>query len=159
MKEARRPSNTGRLVALSMPNSRIISCGGGARIGNPAIADGLLQRGTYLLWPDGTRASQDISEPPDRVVVLDATWRQARKLYSRIPALRSIPRLSLKAPSRYRERLREQHRSDGMSTLEAVAAAVSRLEGAEKAEPLERLYDEVVRRTAALRWGHQNRFG
>jgi hypothetical protein len=39
-----------------------------------------------------------------------------------------------------------------MSTLEAVAAAVAKLEGAKAAEPLERLYDEVVRRTIALRW-------
>jgi hypothetical protein len=40
-----------------------------------------------------------------------------------------------------------------MSTIEAVAAAVKKLEGAEVAEPLERLYDEVVRRTMVLRWG------
>ena len=40
-----------------------------------------------------------------------------------------------------------------MSTLEAVAAAVTKLEGAAVAEPLERLYDEVVRRTIAFRWG------
>jgi len=51
------------------------------------------------------------------------------------------------------DRLREQHRADGMSTLEAVAAAVSILEGACVAEPLERLCDEVVRRTIALCWG------
>jgi hypothetical protein len=40
-----------------------------------------------------------------------------------------------------------------MSTLEAVAAAVARLEGAEAAKPLEILYDELVRRTTSLRWG------
>jgi hypothetical protein len=40
-----------------------------------------------------------------------------------------------------------------MSTLEAVAAAVNKLEGAKAAGPLESLYDEVVRRTIALRWG------
>jgi hypothetical protein len=40
-----------------------------------------------------------------------------------------------------------------MSTLEAVAAAVARLEGAEAARPLEILYDELVRRTTSLRWG------
>jgi len=31
--ETRRPSNTGRLAALALPNSRIVSCGGGDRIG------------------------------------------------------------------------------------------------------------------------------
>jgi hypothetical protein len=49
--------------------------------------------------------------------------------------------------------LRDQHRPDGMSTLEAVAAAVTVLEGIETAKPLEILYDELVRRTISLRWG------
>ncbi len=74
-------------------------------------------------------------------------------MYSRMPVLRAIPKWVLPAPTRFRDRLREQHRADGMSTLEAVAAAVSILEGACVGEPLERLYDEVVRRTSTLRGG------
>ncbi|MHB8137886.1 MAG: tRNA-uridine aminocarboxypropyltransferase [Smithellaceae bacterium] len=155
IREVGRRSNTGRLVALSMPKSRMVSCGGGNRIGLSPFDDELLSApGTCLLWPDGTGMTLDMDQtPPDRVVVLDGTWRQARRLYSRIPALRTIPKLVLPAPTRSRDRLREQHRSDGMSTLEAVAAAVTRLEGACVAEPLEKLYDEVVRRTIALRGG------
>jgi DTW domain-containing protein YfiP len=156
IQEAERPSNTGRLVALSMPNSRIIPCGGGARIGLSPFDDELLRvPGPWLLWPDGTGTQLDMSDltPPDRVVVLDATWSQARRLYSSMPVLRALPRLVLPAPIRCRERLREQHRSDGMSTLEAVAAAVTKIEGVEAAKPLEKLYDEVVRRTISLRWG------
>ena len=157
--EAQRPSNTGRLVALAMPNSRIIPCGGGTRIGLSPIDDEFLQApGTWLLWPDGTGSQTDMSDLTlaNRVVVLDATWQQARRLYSSIPILRSLPRLLLPAPIRDRDRLREQHRLDGMSTLEAVAAAVSMLEGAEAAKPLEILYDEVVRRTISLRWGSKH---
>lgn len=160
--EAQRPSNTGRLVALAMPNSRIIPCGGGTRIGLSPIDDEFLRApGTWLLWPDGTGAHPDISDlkPPDRVVVIDATWQQARRLYSSMPVLRALPRLVLPAPIRSRDRLREQHRLDGMSTLEAVAAAVAKLEGAETAKPLEILYDEVVRRTISLRWGSGNNRG
>ena len=154
--EAERPSNTGRLVALAMPNSHIIPCGGGTRIGLSPIDDEFLQvPGTWLLWPDGTGTQPDMSglTLANRVVVLDATWQQARRLYSSMPVLRALPRLSLPAPNRSRDRLREQHRLDGMSTLEAVAAAVARLEGAEAAKPLEILYDEVVRRTISLRCG------
>jgi hypothetical protein len=40
-----------------------------------------------------------------------------------------------------------------MSTIEAVAAAVAKIEGIETAKPLEKLYDELVRRTISLRWG------
>jgi DTW domain-containing protein YfiP len=154
--ETGRPSNTGRLVALALPNSRIVSCGGGDRIGLSPLDDEWLRApGTWLLWPDGAGTSPDSSAltPPDRVVVLDATWHQARRLFNRTPALRAIPRLILPAPAHGRRRLRKQHRADGMSTLEAVAGAVTKLEGACVAEPLERLYDEVVRRTTTLRWG------
>lgn len=154
--ESIRPSNTGRLAALAMPNSRIVFCGGGARIGLPPVADELLLKpATWLLWPDGTDTPSDIIESgrPERVVVLDATWQQARRLYSRIPVLRTLPRLVLPAPAQQRNRLRKQHRPDGMSTIEAVAAALAMLEGAETAEPLENLYDEVVRRKNAVRWG------
>jgi DTW domain-containing protein len=154
--EAERPSNTGRLVALVMPNSQIISFGGGTSMGLSSLDDELLRApGTRLLWPDGTGTRPDMPdiEPPQRIVVLDATWRQARRLFIRTPVLQAIPRLVLPAPARCRNRLREQHRSDGMSTIEAVAAAVTELEGADAADPLEKLYDEVVRRTTDWRWG------
>ena len=153
--EAERPGNTGRLVALAMPNARIVACGGGDRIGLSPFDDELLRaKATWLLWPDATGTPQDLIKrmPPDRIVVLDATWRQSRRLYNRTPGLQSLPKLVLPAPARGRERLRYPHRADGMSTLEAVAAAVAKLEGAVVAEPLERLYDEVVRRTITLRW-------
>lgn len=154
--EAERPSNTGRLVALAIPNSRIIPCGGGDRIGLPPVDEALLHAsGTMLLWPDGTNADSKISDltPPLRIVVIDATWQQARRLYRNMPVLWNLPRLVLTAQKRQRDRLREQRRSDGMSTLEAVAAAIAKYEGAETARPLEELYDELVRRTNSLRWG------
>jgi DTW domain-containing protein YfiP len=154
--EAQRPSNTGRLVALAMPNSRIIPCGGGTRIGLSPVDDEFLRvPGTWLLWPDGTGTQSGMSDltPPDRVVVIDATWQQARRLYSGMPVLWTLPRLVLPEPKQYRDRLREQHRSDGMSTIEAIAAAVAKIEGVEAARPMESLYDELVRRTISLRWG------
>lgn len=160
--EAERPSNTGRLVALTMPHSRIIPCGGGTRIGLSPIDNGLLIfPGTWLLWPDGVGQHPHDGDtiPPDRVVVIDATWQQARRLYSTTPALRLLPRMVLPAPLRCRERLRKQHRSEGMSTIEAVAAAVAILEGADVAKPLEALYNALVQRTASLRWGTKKSAG
>ena len=152
--EAERPSNTGRLVALAMPNSQILSCCGGERLGLSPLDNELLRSpGTWLLWPDGAGSDIPKTAPPARIVVLDATWRQARRLYTRMPILRTMPRLALPAPAQYRNRLREQRRPDGMSTIEAVAAAVAKLEGTKMAEPLEKLYDEVVQRTFIQRWG------
>jgi DTW domain-containing protein YfiP len=154
--ETHRPSNTGRLAALCLPHARIVPCGGGTRIGLAPLDEDLLNApGTWLLWPDGPTVTPDDPDviPPSRVVVLDATWHQARRLFRQTPALHTLPRLALPSPEKKRDRLRGQHRPDGMSTLEAVAAAVALLEGRHKAEPLERLYDEVVQRTTQLRWG------
>ncbi len=156
VREAVRPANTGRLAALAMPNARIVSCGGGCRIGCDELAGcGLDTPGTWLLWPDGPGLSQEKirSMPPKRLAVLDATWHQARRLYRQTEVLHHLPKLVLSAPENARDRLRGQRRSDGMSTLEAIAAAVAMLEGEGVARPLENFYDEVVRRAKTLRWG------
>lgn len=155
--EAGRPSNTGRLIDLAMPNSQIVSWGGGTRVALSPLDDKLLRApGTWLLWPDGPSDTQQDLMPPRRIVVLDATWRQARRLYHRTPTLWSLPRLILPSPTPSRNRLRDQHRADGMSTIEAVAAAVVMIEGTDAAEPLEKLYDELVQRTNTLRWGDKS---
>jgi DTW domain-containing protein len=154
--EAERPSNTGRLAALILPHARIIPCGGKSPTKKQNLDDEALQLpGTWLLWPDGPGAGMDfaVAFPPSRIAVIDATWHQARRLYQKAPILRALPQLALPAPAKARDRLRKQRRTDGMSTLEAIAAAIKGLEGAEVAEPLEKLYDELVRRTRALRWG------
>jgi DTW domain-containing protein len=134
-------SNTGRLVALALPNARIIEYGGGGVWDDT----GLFAPDTALLYRAG-RASQKV-ETPARLVVLDGTFRQARRMYTRIPALRHLPELALPAPSSTPKRLREPPLPDGMSTVEAVAAALALLEGPEIAEPLMLLYAEFVRRS------------
>ncbi len=152
--EAERPNNTGRFVALAMPNSRMIPCGGGERIGLPCIQTEFLRApGTWLLWPDGTGTPHDAMDKSSikRVVVIDATWRQARRLYSSVSLLWSMPRIILPEPDFQKKRLRKQYRPGHMSTLEAVAAAVAAFEGSETAKPLEALYDELVRRRNSLR--------
>lgn len=154
--EAEKPSNTGRLAALALTNSKLISCGGGQRIGLACVDDDLLNApGTWLLWPDGAGTLPRTSDrqSPARVVVIDATWQQARRLYSSLPAFWRMPRLALEAPVAQRKRLRDQHCPNYMSTLEAVAAAVAMLEGGGKNVPLDNLYDELVRRRRSLRWG------
>lgn len=156
--ESERPSNTGRFVALTILNTRIIACGGGDRLALSPIDDDLLRRPeTWLLWPDGVGIKGDLSAsvPPARVVVIDATWQQARRLYRSMPALWILPRLILPGPARSRDRLRQQRRADGMSTIEAVATAVNILEGNEAGRPLEAFYDALVKRRASLRWGRQ----
>jgi DTW domain-containing protein YfiP len=142
--ELRLTSNTARFAALALPNARIVEYGGG-----PSFDDGSLEQpGSVLLYSagPGSPAAQPWPESVRRLVVLDGSYRQTRRMYKRIEALRGLPELALPPPAIAPVRLRQPPRADGMSTLEAIAHALSRLEGEQIAAPLHALHDELVRR-------------
>jgi len=99
--------------------------------------------GTALLYPGepGEAAPADIS----RLILLDGSWRQSRRLLAANPWLTELPRLALPAlPSRYA--IRRAHRPGQFSTLEAGLHALAQLEGgAQRFEPLWAAFDEFVR--------------
>jgi DTW domain-containing protein YfiP len=105
-----------------------------------------------LLYNSSGKPQQKLpAELPRRLVVLDGTFRQARRMYRSIRALREMPELALAPPAVAPLRLRDPRRPDGMSTLEAIAHALALLEGEHVAAPLHALYAEVVRRRVAQR--------
>jgi DTW domain-containing protein YfiP len=143
-------SNTGRLAALMLSNSRIVRYGGGEPFDDSMIAGD----GTWLLYPG---PHQTLRQPlPRRFVVLDGSFRQARRMYKRISALRALPELSLSAPSNQRPRLRNPPTVDGMSTIEAIATVLGQFESPVIAEQLLTAHAEFVRRADATR-GRQRR--
>lgn len=144
--ESRRSTNTGWVASLALPNSTLLDVGGG-----PAVPEAPLRApGTWLLFP-GFAPLPPEAPGPRQVVVLDGTWKQARKLLLRVPALRGLPKLSLPPLESPPERMRRQTVEGGMSTLEAIAAAVARLEGREEGARLSELYRQMARRALAVR--------
>ncbi|HEY4106952.1 MAG TPA: tRNA-uridine aminocarboxypropyltransferase [Polyangiaceae bacterium] len=138
-------SNTGRFAALSLPNSRVLAYGGGAEFD----ASELTEPGTALLYCSG--APRPLSFVPKRLIVLDGSFRQARRMYKHVAALRELPELTLPVPHVAPTRLRKPTLVGGMSTIEAIALALSALEGRDVAAPLFALYSELVRRADYLR--------
>ncbi len=136
--EAHRSSNTARIAHLALPNSRIIDYGGGYDFDGALLAE----PGTWLLHPDPGGSVPE--GPPRRLVLLDGSWRQARKMLLRIEGVRALPRLKLSAPSVPVARLRQPPRADGLSTIEAVAAALALMEGEAAATPLKVLFGKMV---------------
>lgn len=137
--ERTKPSNTAHFARLALPGCQWLEYGAEeAELDESALAGD----DTWVLYPDGDHAPPAGTQPA-RLIVLDGTWSQARRMRQRIRALRGLPFLRL-PPPRDRLRLRRPHDPSGMSTLEAIAAAVALLEGAAVAEPLERFYDRVV---------------
>lgn len=143
--ELRLTSNTARFAALALPNARILEHGGGTHFDDRELT----HPGTMLLYSASPRpplAPPRLDPPPRRLVVLDGSFRQARRMYKKLTALRSLPELALPIPAVAPIRLRVPPHQAGMSTLEAIAHALCLLEGPEVSAPLLTLYDELVRR-------------
>jgi DTW domain-containing protein len=84
---------------------------------------------------------------PFTLIVPDGTWRQARRVRSRVPGLGDVPCVALPAgePSIYG--LRSAARRGGLATIEAIARAFELLEGPHVRETLERVFRAMVERT------------
>lgn len=132
--------NSGRLLHLSLPNSRLVV---GEAFDPAALCALLAGRNNLLLYPDsaadpalGMAAPAPL--PPGwleqpaalRLVVLDATWRKSRKMLYLNRLLQELPRLPLQdmPPSHYL--IRKAHAPDQLSTLEASCYALMQLENA-----------------------------
>jgi DTW domain-containing protein YfiP len=145
-----RTTNSGRWAALSLSRCEIVDH---AVPGEPLDFSRIPTTGTAVLFPSpGGRIP---SPPPRTLVVLDATWSQARRMLQRIPELQTLPRLSI--PGVLAERLRVPTVKGGMSTIEALAAALDLLGDAEAAAALTRTWRLAVERGLSLRRSSQFR--
>ena len=105
-----------------------------------------------LLYP-GSPTEPGVLPPPEhvRLIVLDGTWRQSRKLMLANRWLANLPRLALDdvEPARYAA-LRRAHRPGQLSTLEASLLALQRLEGENRFEPLWQSFERFISMRSAL---------
>jgi DTW domain-containing protein YfiP len=148
-REQSRSSNTGRLAHQALPNSVIVDHN--ARNESGLVVPTVLPPldGAWLLFPAGEPTTGCPEPPPRQLVVLDATWSQARRMYRKIEALRGLPILRLPDIPVSTARLRQSPGEGRVSTIEAIAAALRLLEGGAVAEPLERLFSVAVERARA----------
>lgn len=140
--EQTEPSNTVRAAVAALPSLEV------RVFGAPGVALRVEDlAGAWLLWPEG--APRAAGERPDTLVVLDGSWSQARRISQRIAALRGLRRWSLPAPAQ-RVSLRAAP-PGGMSTIEALAAALEALDGPAAGAPLREAHEALVRRQLADR--------
>ena len=83
---------------------------------------------------------------PIQLIVPDGTWRQARKLHSRHPELKCVPRVKISAPNHSSFQLRAQSRPEGMATLQAIACGLGVIEGEWVQLQLMKLYEVKIKR-------------
>jgi len=174
--ELSRPTNSGRWAALALTRARIVDYAvpamrretiprpaGGGRVDRlreddtrhraiPLDLSALSEPGTAVLFPSPHPLTLDT--PPRQLVVLDATWAQARRMIQRIPALRTLPRLALPARAlAVVDPIRRSKVAGGLCTLEAMAAALHLLGETEAGRALDGLHAAALERSWRLRRG------
>ncbi len=142
--EAHKASNTARLAAMSLARCELHDYGAP---GLPFDDAPLRAPGAHLVFPEGPALAGPPSPLPERLIVLDGNWNQARRMRQRIGALRGVPLLSLAPPPVAPDRLRSQPLSEGMATIEAIARALALLGDDAAAAALDALYATFVERS------------
>ena len=146
--EAGEAKGSVRLLRLSLARCRVVV----GEVFEPDALRRLLDgdvSASVLLYPADTVAQTDAGAPsarPERLVLLDGTWRKSLRMLHANPLLQSLPRWPL-APaeaSRY-GRWRKARRPTQLSTLEATCAALAAIERSPtRYEPLLAAFDRFV---------------
>lgn len=126
--EQKHALNTGRLLVAGLANAELA-------VIEQIPTDSTLQMQladpgwrTELLFPGA--GAQPLSTAPEgddrprRLVLLDGTWRKARKLLLLNPVLQQLPRVALPAGLISRYRLRRTNEANALSTIEAGVQAL-----------------------------------
>jgi len=150
-RELTRSSNTGLLAHRALVNSEMRIRGKGRE---PLDLKDLLipEYRTFLFYPsdDAVELNKDLvgeQSTPIQLIVPDGTWRQARKLHSRHPELKHVPRVKISAANNSIFQLRAQSRPERMATLQAIAYALRIIESNLAAAQLMKLYHLKIERT------------
>ncbi|MEI8079272.1 MAG: tRNA-uridine aminocarboxypropyltransferase, partial [bacterium] len=122
---------TARMAHLSLPNSVL-------RVGLDFAPDAVVKAelaaapAVYVLFPKpGARDLRELRGIPGvKLVVIDGTWRQAKRLLRLNPRLQALPAVAFTPshPSEYR--IRKQPAAHCVSTIEALAEALGLIEPA-----------------------------
>jgi len=146
----RQRTGTGRLTAMSLPNSEIIV---GVDFSNDRRVNALIANPGYypvLLFPGPSAVNLteggELNVPGDRtllVFVVDGTWRLARKIVHMGGNLRGLPRICFTSSVPSRFLIKRQPREFCLSTIEAVHHLLDALDrlGLEK---LEKKHDSLI---------------
>jgi DTW domain-containing protein len=160
-RETYKTTNTARLACLALQNSDIYIRG---LKDNPLQIEHLLndkEVPLFLTLDDKAKLlspefMQEIkSASPDktfRLVVPDGSWRQAGRMGYREPVLKKMQWVTLPPGPLSRYRLRYEHDAAGLATLEAIARAMTLIDGNDLVEAeLLKIFEVMVERTLAAR--------
>ena len=132
--------NTARLAALGLQNCEL-------RVGERFDDLALGETPSVLLFPGENAAPVESlagTGALPQLIVLDGTWRKARRLLHLNPELSALPRVALPPGLASRYRLRKAPQPGALSTVEAITVALNLLEGTRRFDALLRPFDALI---------------
>ncbi|MDO8344947.1 MAG: tRNA-uridine aminocarboxypropyltransferase [Cellvibrio sp.] len=117
-RELLRPSNTGALAKNVAPEivEQIIWA---RNTPNPSLLDAINHKNTVLLYPVDDADDSPI-ESFENIILLDATWQEARKMFNKSPYLKCLARAQIKPRQVSQYQLRRNQPEGGLCTAECV---------------------------------------
>lgn len=154
-KELKRTTNTGRLAIKALKNSDMKIRG--LENQNLDLSEILTSDYQSVLFYPSEGALELNQEwvaaqtKPIQLIVPDGNWRQASKVHIRHKELSSLPRVMIKEQNQDIHFLRNEHKAEGMATLQAIAMALGIIEGAATGKALMELYQLKLSQTLKAR--------
>lgn len=145
--ERKMPVNTARLANLSLARSRLVH---GVSFGPESVLGAMLPRREKvgILFPSPqAKELRDAPQDLETLVVIDGTWREAKKMIWLSPILSEFPHYAFvpEKPSNYR--IRKEPKAEFISSIEATVAALRILDrDPEKYGELLALFDRMIDR-------------
>jgi DTW domain-containing protein YfiP len=117
-RELLRPSNTGGLAKNLAPQivEQIIWA---RNTPDPSLLNAINHENTVLLYPVDDADDAPI-ESFENIILLDATWQEARKMFNRSSYLKNLPRAHIKPRQLSQYQLRRNQLEGGLCTAECV---------------------------------------
>jgi DTW domain-containing protein YfiP len=147
-KEIAKRSNTGRVVLDVLGEAAEQVCWN--RLNPPA---GLLQEieagGVALVYPGASDENDCGLSGITRIILIDGTWHEARKIHQRSPYLQKVRRVALKPEGKSRYTLRKNQKEDGLCTAECVIQILRCAGNNKDADELEERFLAFIRQSGA----------
>lgn len=127
--EVKHAKNTARLIALVAPETETVV--GEKPEDFRAVRRKLVSNpNAVILFPTATSIALTESlnaAPIDTLIIIDGTWRKAKKIWLSNPWLHGMRVCHLNSPISSRYHIRSSRQPDGLASIEAAASALSQL--------------------------------
>ncbi len=148
--EKKHAIGTAKIAELSLDNVFIISDKDAHN--NKIFQAGISSLSPILVYPgegakilDELKAEEVDLKPQRPLLFLDGSWRKTHKMFYDFPDLNKLTRVEINPETRSRYRIRKEPNDTAISTLEAIAYVLEKLENnKEKFQPMLKTMDWMI---------------